>query len=110
MIDVDKDGKKELILCITTTSMAGMREVVYDYDEKADVLREEYNGNPYPEKIDREKSGIVYFVMEGDNYDFSVTEPICKSDYEKWRKDQGLESTKTEILFQALTAENIGKI
>ena len=63
---MDKDGKKELILCITTTSMAGMREVVYDYDEKADVLREEYNGNPYPEEIDREKSGIVYFVMEGD--------------------------------------------
>ncbi len=93
---MDKDGKKELILCITTTSMAGMRE--------------EYNGNPYPEEIDREKSGIVYFVMEGDNYDFSATEPICKSDYEKWRKDQGLESTKTEILFQALTAENIGKI
>ena len=173
VFDVDKDGRKELILSVTTTSMAGMRMVVYDYDEKADAVREEYsgfpsvtfydngqieeglshnqgmaplgdfwpymlhryqpeadkyqcvfwvdawekafreedyNGNPYPEEIDQEKSGTVYFVMEGENYDLSTVEPVGKSDYEKWRKDQGLESAKTELPFQELTKENIEKI
>lgn len=173
VFDVDKDGKEELILCITTTAMAGMREVVYDYDEKTDAVWEEYlgfpdvtfydnglieeglshnhgmaplgdfwpymlhqyqadadkyqcifwvdawekefraedyDGNPYPEEIDQENSGIVYFVTEGEDYDSSKTRTISKIEYEKWREEQGLESAKIEILYQALTEENIGNI
>ncbi|MDE7197490.1 MAG: hypothetical protein K2O15_01245 [Lachnospiraceae bacterium] len=169
VFDVDKDGKEELILCITAAPTAGMREVVYDYDEKADTVWEEYSGfpgaayyenglieeslshnqgmaplgdfwpymlhryqaesdsylciftvdawekafreqdydgNPYPEETDAEKSGIVYFLMEGSEYNMSSTVPVSKSTYEEWRREQGLGSERIEIPFQALTSEN----
>lgn len=70
----------------------------------------DYDGNPYPEDIDQEKSGIVYFVTEGEDYDSSKTKTISKSEYKKWREELGLESAKIEILYQALTEENIEKI
>lgn len=171
--DVDKDGEEELILCFTTSAMAGMTEKLYDYDENTDSVVEEYSGfpgaefyengliteglshnqgmasmgdfwpyivyryvpetdkyqcifwvdawekecrekdydgNPYPEEIDQEKSGIVYFVTEGEDYDSSKTKTISKSEYEKWREEQGLDSAEIEILYQALTEENIEKI
>lgn len=173
IFDVDKDGEKELILCITSASMAGMREVIYDYDEGTDAVREEYSGfpgvafyengmieeglshnqgmaplgdfwpymlyryradsdsyqctfivdawekafreqdydgNPYPEETDEEKSGIVYYLMEGGVYDMTSTVPVSKSRYEEWRKEQGLGGARIEIPFQALTEENIGNI
>ena len=173
VFDVDKDGQKELILCITSASTAGMREVVYDYDEKKDSLREEYSGfpggvfyenglieeglshnqgmaplgdfwpymlhryqaesdsyqctfivdawekeymaqdydgNPYPDEIDEEKSGIVYYLMEGGAYDPASAEPVSKSIYEEWRKEQGLGGAGTEIPFLALTEENVRNI
>lgn len=173
VFDVDKDGEEELILCITSTSMAGMREIVYDYDAETDAVREEYSGfpggafyesglieegmshnqgmaplgdfwpymlyqyqkesdsyqctfmvdawekefmeqdydgNPYPEEIDEEKSGIVYYLMEGGAYDMTSTVPVSKSIYEEWRKEQGLGSARIEIPFQELTEENIGNI
>lgn len=173
IFDVDKDGEDELILCITSASMAGMREVIYDYDEATDTVREEYSGfpggtfyenglieeglshnqgmapmgdfwpymlhryqaasdsyqctfmvdawekefrdqdydgNPYPEEVDAEKSGIVYYLMEGGTYNMTSTVPVSKSAYEEWRKEQGMESEKTEIPFQELTEENVGNI
>lgn len=171
IFDVDKDGKKELILCIASTYMGGMREIIYDYDEKTDNVREEYSGfpvgifyenglieesmshnqgmaplgdfwpymlhryqaesdsyqciftvdawekefrtqdydgNPYPEETDEEKSGIVYFLMEGGTYDTASTTPVSKSTYEEWKKEQGLGSAVTEIPFQTLMKENVG--
>lgn len=44
--DVDRDGKEELILVFSTSTMAGMREIVYDYDENTDCVTEEYSGFP----------------------------------------------------------------
>ncbi len=173
IFDVDKDGEEELILCITSTYTAGMREIVYDYDEETDTVREEYSGfpggvfyenglieegwshnqglaplgdfwpytihryqaeadsyqcifmvdawekafreqdydgNPYPEEIDVEKSGIVYYLMESGTYDMTSTVPVSKNIYEEWRKEQGLGGTRIEIPFQELTEENIGNI
>lgn len=170
IFDVDQDGDEELILCITSTAMAGMREVIYDYDEEKDTVREEYSGfpggvfyenglvedglshnqglaplgdfwpymlhqyqaesdsyqcifivdawekefreqdydgNPYPEEIDAEKSGIVYYLMEGSAFDMTSTVPVSKTRYEEWRREQGLGGTKIEIPFQVLTNENI---
>ncbi|MDE5938495.1 MAG: hypothetical protein K2H37_05400 [Lachnospiraceae bacterium] len=170
IFDVDRDGDEELILCITSTATAGMREVVYDYDEEKDTVREEYSGfpggvfyesglveeglshnqglaplgdfwpymlyryqagsdsyqcifmvdawekefreqdydgNSYPEEIDAEKSGIVYYLMEGGAFDMTSTVPVSKTRYEEWRKEQGLGGTRIEIPFQALTNENV---
>lgn len=173
VFDVDKDGKEELLLCFTTSSMAGMREIIYDYDEKTDSVTEQYSGfpgavfyenglleegmshnhgmapmgdfwpylvyryepetdiyrciytvdgwekefraedydgNPYPEEVDVEKNGIVFLIMDDGNYDVSSATILGKSDYEKWRKAQGLNGTEMEYSFQELTAENIGMI
>lgn len=173
VLDVDKDGEEELILCFTTSSTAGMREIVYAYEEETDSVREEYtgfpgvvfyenglieekmshnhgmapvddfwpymvhryesesdsyeclftvaawekeymeedyDGNPYPEEVDAEKAGTVYFVMDGCDYDYTAADPVSKGAYEEWRKTQGLESTETEITFRALTKENIENI
>ena len=167
--DVDKDGAEELLLCITAAPTAGMREVVYAYDEKTDAVREEYSGfpgavfyenglieeglshnqgmaplgdfwpymlhryqaesdsyqctfivdawekafraqdydgNPYPDEIDEEESGTVYFLMEGGTYNTSSTVPVCKSDYEIWQQEQGIGGSRIEIPYQALTLEN----
>lgn len=39
--DIDGDGRDELIFNFNESYMAGMCEVVYDYDEETDTLREE---------------------------------------------------------------------
>lgn len=42
VFDIDSDGEKELLLTYTTTDMAGMMELIYDYDEEAGEVREEF--------------------------------------------------------------------
>ena len=44
--DVDRDGRRELILVYTTTAMAGQTAGVYDYDEAARQLRSELTEYP----------------------------------------------------------------
>ncbi len=41
ILDVDGDGRQELIFSFSTGNMASMCEVVYDYDAEKDTLREE---------------------------------------------------------------------
>lgn len=41
ILDVDYDGRQELIFNFNESSMAGMCEVVYEYDVETDTLREE---------------------------------------------------------------------
>lgn len=42
IVDVDADGKEELMVSIVNTDMAGMKEVVYEYDPDTDTLNEEF--------------------------------------------------------------------
>lgn len=44
--DIDFDGKEELIIQHTTAAMAGMVEVIYDYDSKTKLLEEELRSFP----------------------------------------------------------------
>lgn len=44
--DVDSDGKEELLISITTSSMAGMFQEVYGYEEETDSLRSELKEFP----------------------------------------------------------------
>jgi len=41
ILDVDNDGRQELLFNFNESCMADMYEVVYEYDEEADILREE---------------------------------------------------------------------
>lgn len=40
--DIDGDGREELVICYANASMAGMFEVIYDYDPQSGQLRQEF--------------------------------------------------------------------
>ena len=40
--DVDSDGKDELIIAYTTSSMAGMKAIIYDFDSSENTIKEEF--------------------------------------------------------------------
>lgn len=44
--DIDQDGKEELIIQYTTTIMAGMINIIYDFDQKSGTVREEFSEFP----------------------------------------------------------------
>lgn len=44
--DIDQDGKDELIIQYITTYMAGMVELIYDYDKESDTVRTEFGEFP----------------------------------------------------------------
>ena len=54
--DVNGDGSDELIIRITNTTMAGMLEAVYGFDEDSKTVRLEYTGFP---DLDYYDNGIV---------------------------------------------------
>lgn len=64
--DIDYDGKEELIISYANTYMAGMVELIYEYDEETDTLIEQF----------REFPALVYY----DN-------GVIKAD---WSHNQGL--------------------
>ena len=55
--DVDFDGNAELLISYTAASMAGMMELVYDYDAESGSLKEELREFPYVTYYD---NGIVW--------------------------------------------------
>lgn len=57
LFDLDGDEKEELLITYTTTSMAGMREIVYDYDLETQELREQFVGFPY---VIYYANGVIY--------------------------------------------------
>lgn len=42
VMDIDGDGNEELLVIYTTTYMAGMAQLIYDYDESSDSVRESF--------------------------------------------------------------------
>lgn len=44
--DIDCDGREELIISYTETGMAGMLEVIYDYDPDTELLKREFMDFP----------------------------------------------------------------
>ncbi len=44
--DIDGDGREELIVCYTNASMAGMMEIIYDYDPVPGELKREFTQWP----------------------------------------------------------------
>ena len=47
ILDVDGDGREELILAAVPPVMAGQVEYIYDYEESTGTLREEFYSYPY---------------------------------------------------------------
>lgn len=57
LFDLDGDEKEELLITYTTTAVAGMREIVYDYDLETQELREQFVGFPY---VIYYTNGVIY--------------------------------------------------
>lgn len=167
--DIDQDGKDELIIQYTTTFMAGMVEVIYDYDSASDAVQEEFlefpnltyydNGvieagwshnqglagdfwpytlyrydeetdtytqvgqvdawdksftegivdeNSFPDEIDGDGDGLVFYVMEGDTYQRDT--PVDSDVYNKWRDSYVGDGQPIRVPYMDLTKENIYSI
>lgn len=60
VFDVDFDGDEELLILYTNATMAGMIELVYDYDEESGSLRSQLSEFPYVTFYD---NGIIWAGM-----------------------------------------------
>lgn len=174
ILDVDGDGKEELILLWTESAVADMVEIVFGYndgmiieeiyefpdmtyydngviedgwshnqgmahefwpfdvhiyDAEKDIYlpygaadaweksyREvDYNGNPFPDDIDRDGDGVIYFLYhfspDGDGRRLYNNEQTVDGDeYESWRQSYLDQAERITVSFQQLTEENIAAL
>ncbi len=96
IVDVDADGKEELIVSITSTDMAGMKEVVYEYDPDTNTLNEEFM--EFPSNHYYDNGTVVSYLshVQGKSisedlhpytvyvYDASADTYVKKSSMEAW--------------------------
>lgn len=168
--DVDGDGIEELLITITSTSMASMRELIFEYDVNNDSLKRElltfpsvtyysngvarveashnqglgmslwpysvytinkesqvydytgsvdswekaymdtdYNGEPFPDDLDKDGDGILYYISENG----AETRTSTKAELDEWEKNvfgtahalhipwiDIMDSTATEMQYQ----------
>lgn len=81
--DIDQDNKVELILLYTTSSMAGMVELIYDFDNNTKIASEEFREFPALTYYD---NGIIKAEwshnqgMAGDFWPYTLYQYNCESD------------------------------
>jgi len=68
-------------------------------------LTEIYQGEAFPTEVDREGTGVVYFVMEDGAYDTSS--PMSQGEYNEWLSTNVGQSKEREMEYMNLTEENI---
>ena len=90
---------------------------LYKYDETSDTYKQiamvdawdkSYSPTNYPEDVDKNKDGIVYYIITDG--DFENKTPISKEDYENWESSYLKGANKLEIEFVGFTSENIENI
>lgn len=165
IVDIDGDGKEELLICFINTYMAAMVERVYAYDPESDTLQEElaefpdvtyydngtvmagwshnqglgetlwpftlyqydsssdtylevasvdsweksyreqdYDGNMFPDELDTDGDGILYFINEPGNY--STERPVDKEEYDAWYQSYIGDAKPLNVSYRALDVEN----
>lgn len=62
----------------------------------------DYNGEPFPEKVDGDKDGYVYLISRD-----GATRYLDGGDYEAWRETQGLAAEPLNVEYHAVTRDNI---
>ena len=94
---------------------------VYKYDTSTDTYKyfamvdawdkslseKDYEGNTFPDDVDTDKIGVVYYVTEGGNVEKKA---ISQKDYEKWEKELIGGANKLEIDYKKFTKENVDSI
>ena len=91
--DVDQDENEELLVEITNTDMAGMIEIVFDYDAKTNQVIEQWTTWP----------GVIYYISDSNHEDKSAT----KEEYDAWLNSYLGEAEKLYIPYESLSFDNI---
>ncbi len=95
---------------------------LYQYDPASDTyirvgmvdawdkaLRDtDYDGTPFPDDVDADGDGIVYYIMTGGMYERK--DPVDGPDHQAWLESYTAGTQPMEIPYQALTAENIAGV
>lgn len=68
----------------------------------------DYAGNIFPDDIDKDGDGLVYYIMDADKYE--LTDPVDLNEYEEWFEGYCKDADTIKISFRALTEENISQI
>ena len=77
--------------------------IVDAWDKKYSEDNEQ--GEPFPTEVDKSNAGIVYFIMQGMEYDNS--NPVDQSEYMAWLDQQIGSAKELELPYFDLTEENI---
>ncbi len=72
------------------------------------ALVAEYDGAPFPDDVDADGDGLVYYIMTGGMYERK--DPVDGPDHQAWLASYTAGTEPLEIPYQALTAENIAGI
>lgn len=68
----------------------------------------DYEGNAFPDEVDRDGDLLVYYIMEPDKYE--LKNPVDAEAYEKWVADYSGEAGIVRLDYKALTEENISML
>ena len=93
--------------------------ILYQYNEETDCYdviasvdawsrsyrEEDYDGNPFPEEVDADGDGIVYYVMEGGAY--ALENPVDGPEYQRWRDSYVRDKRQIEVPYVSLTPDNV---
>lgn len=84
-------------------------EVIAQVDAWDKTLTDkDYKGNIFPDDIDKDGDGLVYYIMDANEY--QVTDPVDLDEYEKWLETYCKDADTIKISYRALTEENISQI
>lgn len=93
--------------------------ILYQYDEKTDrydviasvdawsraYREEDYDGNPFPQDVDADGDGMVYYIMAGGTYD--LKDPVDGAEYQRWRDSLIKGTQQLQFSYVKLTPDNI---
>lgn len=65
----------------------------------------DYEGNTFPDEVDRDGDLLIYYIMEPDTYE--LKNPVDAEAYENWLADYSGEAGIVSLDYKALTEENI---
>ena len=68
----------------------------------------DFESNPFPENVDTNNDGVVYYIMKDGNYEY--TNPISKEEYDTWYQSEMGDAKETVVPFQKMTEENIVQV
>lgn len=81
-------------------------DVIASVDAWSRTYREEdYDGKPFPEDVDADGDGMVYYIMEGGTY--ALENPVDGAEYQLWRDSYMKGTRRIQVSYIKLTPDNI---